>query len=196
MNAANAWAVVCYYELCAYGSVHETDNHGGNGYVFEYENSMTNKQALSCQCLCGQTQVAVAKPPMLRFHCHCTICQDLYKQPFSDVTVMWAKDATLTQGEQVAYKRPGLLLKRGVCIQCEQPIFATMTLFPGVKLAFVPANRYDDQVRLPQVTAHIFYHRRQSDSDDGLLKVKGFMKSELAISWLIVKSAFTQLFMR
>lgn len=157
---------------------------------------MTNKQALFCHCQCEQTQVTVLKPPMLRFHCHCTICQDLYKQPFSDVTVMWAKNARLTHGEQVEYKRPGLLLKRGVCTQCEQPIFATMTLFPWVKLVFVPGNRYDSQTALPKATAHIFYHRSQSEIDDGLLKVRGFVKSELAISWLIVKSAFAQLFAR
>jgi hypothetical protein len=157
---------------------------------------MTNTQETSCRCECGQTQVRVAKPPMLRFHCHCTICQDLYQQPFSDVTVMWAKDAKLTESEHIEYKRPGLLLKRGVCTQCEQPIFATMTLFPGLKLAFVPSNRYDDQTKLPHATAHIFYHRRQSEMDDGVLKVRGFIKSELAISWLIMKSAFAQIFAR
>jgi hypothetical protein len=157
---------------------------------------MNNKQTLSCHCQCGQTQVSVLKPPMLRFHCHCTICQDLYKKPFSDVTVMWAKDAKLIKGDQVEYKRPGLLLKRGVCTQCGQPIFATMTLFPWVKLAFVPGNRYDSQAELPHAMAHIFYHRHQSEVDDGLLKVRGFIKSELMISWLIVKSAFVQLFTR
>lgn len=157
---------------------------------------MTDKQELSCRCDCGQTQVSVAKKPMLRFHCHCTICQNLYQQPCSDVTVMWAKDATLTQSEHIEYRRPGLLLKRGVCTQCEQPIFATMTLFPGLKLAFVPGNRYDQQAELPHATAHIFYHRHQSDMKDGLLKVSGFVKSELAITWLILKSAFAQMFSR
>jgi hypothetical protein len=88
------------------------------------------------------------------------------------------------------------LLKRGVCSQCEQPIFATMTLLPGLKLAFVPANRFDNQAELPQATAHIFYHRSQAEMDDGLLKVSGFINSELAISWLIIKSAFAQLFTR
>ena len=157
---------------------------------------MTDKQDISCRCECGQTQVQLARPPMLRFHCHCTICQDLYKQPFSDVTVMWAKHAKLTQGEHIEYRRPGLLLKRGVCIQCEQPIFATMTLLPGLKLAFVPANRYDDQTVLPKASAHIFYHRSKSEMKDGLLQVKGFIKSELVISWLIIKSAIAQVFTR
>ncbi|MFT4763730.1 MAG: hypothetical protein ACI9OH_000820 [Oleispira sp.] len=157
---------------------------------------MIDKQELSCRCECGQTQVKVTKPPMLRFHCHCTICQALYQQPFSDVTVMWAKDAKLTKSEHVEYQRPGLLLKRGLCTQCQQPIFATMTLFPGLKFAFVPGNRYDDQADLPHASAHIFYHRSQSERDDGLLKVRGFIKSELAISWLIMKSAFAQLLAR
>jgi hypothetical protein len=157
---------------------------------------MTNKQELPCRCDCGQTQLKVAKPPMLRFHCHCMICQNLYQQPFSDVTVMWAKDAKLTECEHIEYKRPGLLLRRGVCTQCEQPIFATMTLLPGLKLAFVPANRFDSNDELPRATAHIFYHRSQAEMDDGLLKVRGFINSELAISWLIIKSAFAQLFTR
>ena len=157
---------------------------------------MTNSQDLSCRCVCEQSRVNVTKPPMLRFHCHCTICQNLYQRPFSDVTVMWAKDAKLTQGGQVEFKRPGWLLKRGVCTQCQQPIFATMTLFPGIKLAFVPANRYDNQAALPTAKAHIFYHRSQSDIDDGITKVAGFIKSEYVVSWLIVKSAVIQLFAR
>ena len=163
---------------------------------------MTNHQEICCRCECGQTQVSVVKPPMLRFHCHCTICQDLYKQPCSDVTVMWAKDAKLTQGEHIEYRRPGLLLKRGVCTQCEQPIFATMTLlpsllkWPGVKFAFVPGNRYDDQSVLPKASAHIFFHRSESTVDDGVSKYKGFIKSELMITWLILKSAFAQFFAR
>ena len=131
---------------------------------------------------------------MLRFHCHCTICQNLYKQPYSDVTVMWAKDAKLTKSEHIEYRRPGLLLKRGVCTQCEQPIFATMILFPGVKLAFIPANRYDGQTALPKPSAHIFFHRSELEMDDGIGKTEGFIKSELMISWLIVKSAFVQFF--
>lgn len=157
---------------------------------------MTDKQDISCRCECGQTQVQLAKPPMLRFHCHCTICQDLYKQPFSDVTVMWGKHAKLIQGEHIEYRRPGLLLKRGVCTQCEQPIFATMTLLPGLKLAFIPASRYEDQAVLPKASAHIFYHRSESEMKDGLLQVKGFIKSELVISWLIIKSAIAQVFAR
>ena len=157
---------------------------------------MTNSPELSCRCECEQSRVNVAKPPMLRFHCHCTICQNLYQRPFSDVTVMWAKDAKLTQGGQVEFKRPGWLLKRGVCTQCQQPIFATMTLFPGIKLAFVPANRYDNQAALPTAKAHIFYHRSQSELDDGITKVAGFIKSEYVVSWLIVKSAVIQLFAR
>ena len=153
---------------------------------------MSNEQALSCQCECGQTQVKVAKPPMLRFHCHCTICQTLYQKPFSDVTVMWAKNATLIKGEHIEYKRPGLLLKRGVCHQCDEPILAYMTLFPGVKLAFVPGNRYQGQAILPKASAHIFFHRSKAPIDDGIAKFKGFIRSELAITWLILKSAVLQ----
>ena len=155
---------------------------------------MMKNAGISARCECGKSQVELNKAPMLRFHCHCTICQNLYKQPYSDVTVMWSKDAKLTQSEHIEYRRPGLLLKRGVCTQCEQPIFATMTLFPGVKLAFIPASRYDDSTILPDPSAHIFFHRSEVEMDDCIGKTKGFIKSELMISWLIVKSAFVQLF--
>lgn len=153
---------------------------------------MINQQATHCRCECGKIEVMVTKTPMLRFHCHCTICQNLYHQRFSDVTVMWAKDAKLIKDDHIEYKRPGLLLKRGVCTQCEQPIFATMTLLPGIKLAFVPANRYDDQSILPKASAHIFFHRSEIQMDDGIAKYKGFIKSELVITWLILKSMCTQ----
>ena len=147
---------------------------------------------ITARCECGKSQVELKKAPMLRFHCHCTICQNLYKQPYSDVTVMWNKNAKLTQGEHIEYRRPGLLLKRGVCTQCQQPIFATMTLLPGLKLAFIPANRYDDASILPKPSAHIFFHRSEVEMNDGIRKTKGFIKSELMISWLIIKSAFFQ----
>ena len=155
---------------------------------------MINKEKLNASCGCGQTQVTVDQPPMLRFHCHCTICQNLYHKPFSDVTVMWANNATLIESKKIEYRRPGLLLKRGVCTQCEKPIFATMTLFPGIKLAFIPADRYENQARLPLPTAHIFYHRRLEELNDGIPKTVGFIKSELVISWLILKSAIVRKF--
>jgi hypothetical protein len=155
---------------------------------------MNNNNEISCQCECGKSQVELKKAPMLRFHCHCTICQNLYKKPYSDVTVMWGNNAQLLNDEHIDYRRPGLLLKRGVCTGCEQPIFATMTLLPGLKLAFVPGNRYDDQTILPNPSAHIFYHRSQSEMDDAIAKTRGFIRSELVISWLILKSALAQLF--
>jgi hypothetical protein len=166
---------------------HNKNNRKSNASI-----NMPEASNISCQCECGQTQVSVAKPPMLRFHCHCTICQNLYKRAFSDVTVMWAKNAKLTQGQSIEYRRPGLLLKRGVCTQCEEPILAYMTLFPGVKLAFVPGNRYQDAAVLPEPSAHIFYHRSETPMDDGIAKYKGFIKSELVITWLILKSAVSQ----
>ncbi len=155
---------------------------------------MNKISEITCQCECGKSQVGLKKVPMLRFHCHCTICQNLYKKPYSDVTVMWASNTQLLNDEHIEYRRPGLLLKRGVCTGCEQPIFATMTLLPGLKLAFVPGNRYDDQTILPNPSAHIFYHRSQSEMDDGIAKTRGFIRSELVISWLILKSAMAQLF--
>ncbi len=154
---------------------------------------MTHKTPISCQCECGQTQLSVTKPPMLRFHCHCTICQTLYKLPFSDVTVMWERNAQLKKVDKVEYQRPGLLLRRGVCTECRQPIFATMALFPGIRLGFIPGNRYNDQTVLPKASAHIFFHRSQQAMDDGIPKYTGFIKSELVVTWLILKSAVKQL---
>ena len=161
---------------------------------------MSDVSDIPCQCECGQTQLSLIKPPMLRFHCHCTICQNLYKRPFSDVTVMWASNVKLIQGKRMEYRRPGLLLKRGVCTGCEQPLLAYMTLFPGLKLAFVPGNRYSNPSALigglPKPSAHIFFHRSEQEIDDGIGKYKGFIVSELVSSWLILKSAIVQLFKR
>lgn len=154
---------------------------------------MSETSDISCQCECGQTQLSLDKPPMIRFHCHCTICQSFYNKAYSDVTVMWANNVTLNKVDKVEYSRPGLLLKRGACSECQQPILAYMTLFPGVRLAFVPGNRYDDQGVLPKASAHIFFHRSQHTLDDGVAQYKGFIKSELVISWLILKSAVLQL---
>ncbi len=157
---------------------------------------MPEANDIHCQCECSQSQVSLAKPPMLRFHCHCTICQAVYKRLFSDVTLMWANNVSLKNVDKIEYSRPGVLLKRGVCTGCGQAILATMTLLPGLKLAFVPASRYGDQDILPKPSAHIFFHRSDVEIDDGIAKYSGFIKSELMISWLILKSAAKQLLKR
>lgn len=157
---------------------------------------MTEVSDIPCQCECGQTQVQLTKPPMLRFHCHCTICQTLYKLPFSDVTVMWEGNARLKKVDKIEYQRPGLLLRRGVCTGCQQPIFATMALFPGIRLAFVPGNRYQDPSILPKPSAHIFFHRSKQAMEDGIPKYSGFIKSELVITGMILKAAAKQFFAR
>ena len=40
-----------------------------------------------CQCPCGTNQFSAQGEPIVRFFCHCTICQDKYQAPFADVTL-------------------------------------------------------------------------------------------------------------
>lgn len=156
--------------------------------------TITNTSPIQCQCTCGQTTLELASKPLTRFYCHCTICQNLYKKPHSDVTVVWTKDLKFTNDSNIKYVRPGLLLKRGVCQLCDQPVAGLLTMIPGLKLAFVPAGIYSDQSALPESEAHIFYHRNRIKNTDNIHKQKGFIRSELRISWIVLKAIIRNLF--
>ena len=77
-------------------------------------------------------------------------------------------------------------LQRGLCRHCQAPVVAFLALLPGVKVAIIPAQNYPAEAALPDVKAHIFYHRRQHDIDDDVPKISGFLLSELKAMQLII----------
>lgn len=144
-------------------------------------------------CPCGTSRFTITGKPLARFHCHCTLCQAIYQQPFADVTAFWAGAIEFTNKANILFKRFRLppALRRGLCESCKSPVAGFLTLMPLVQLAFVPSRNVADQTALPPPAVHIFYHRRVQDSPDALPKVSGYWASELAVTRLILRGAFS-----
>lgn len=135
----------------------------------------------SCQCPCGTTCMEVRGEPILRFYCHCTICQKQYDAPCVDVTLLKLKDLKLPADQAVSYarhKRFGAV-DRGRCTKCDKPIVATIG--EGEKgYAFVAARNYLNPAALPPAEMHVFYGTRVDDIEDGLPKYKNAITSRFA----------------
>lgn len=142
---------------------------------------------INCQCSCGQVQLVLSEAPCARFQCHCEICQQVYAGPQADVTVARCRSVAIANPTAIEYRSYWSSLKRGVCRQCREPVIAWLPLLPFYKVALIPAQTYPEDAVLPQVKAHIFYHRRQRDARDLAPKVSGFVRSELMAMWVIVR---------
>ena len=81
----------------------------------------------SCQCPCGTNQFSTHGEPIVRFFCHCTICQDKYQAPFADVTLFKLPAVTLPEQATTygKYKR-FVAIDRGICDACHKPVMAKM----------------------------------------------------------------------
>ena len=145
-----------------------------------------------CSCPCGKSVFTAKGTPLGRFHCHCKICQTLYRQPFADVTVLWAGSISLPADHSIRFRRYRLppALQRGTCPNCAAPVAGFLRVAPFVRLAFVPSANFSDSAALPAPGMHIFYHRRVSDIRDTLPKFSGYWASELAVTRMVFRNAF------
>ena len=136
-----------------------------------------------CKCPCEAVELRLRKPPVTRFYCHCTICQKVYRKPYADVTVHWAWNVEIPDKSLIRFKkyRPFPALQRGTCLKCEHPVAGFLTLFPFVRLAFVPTHMYGEVSSIPSPAGHIFSHRAVAPIDDALPSYSGYVKSELAV---------------
>ena len=82
----------------------------------------------SCQCPCGTTRYQIHGEPILRFYCHCTICQQQYASPYVDVSLFKLDDVHLPEDQNITYgrfKRFGAV-DRGRCPSCDKPVLSKM----------------------------------------------------------------------
>lgn len=128
----------------------------------------------------------------MRFICHCTICQAVFKRPYADVMVYWAGDIALQQAHAIAFKKYRLppAVNRGLCSTCDAPMVGMLRLAPFVRLAFVATSNYPEQAVLPDPAVHIFYHSRVADIDSAVPKHHGYWRSQLAIASLLASAVF------
>ncbi|NRA41751.1 MAG: GFA family protein [Pseudomonadales bacterium] len=143
--------------------------------------------SINCACRCGSAVVQLSTTACARFRCHCETCQAIYQQPYSDASIVNAKQLKLLDPSQLYFTSSWSMLRRGLCRHCDAPVVAFLPLLPGLSAAIVPAQNYPPEISLPELQAHIFYHRRQQDVDDDRPKVSGFLRSEWTALRLILQ---------
>lgn len=152
----------------------------------------TPSQALNCTCQCKANSFDVTDEILGRFICHCEVCQKFTGKGYSDVTVILAKDVSEKSLKATKFERMKLPpnIRRGTCIQCNKP-----SIEYGIfnSLAFIPSSNYAQPEALPEPSLHMFYHRRLENIDDQVPKYEGFLKSQLAVTGLIVKGLIRKL---
>ncbi|WP_252060428.1 GFA family protein [Acinetobacter sp. AHP123] len=135
-------------------------------------------------CPCHSTELDICTPVLMRFICHCTICQQIYKTPYADVSVVFKKDiAKHAQAnlEFKKYRRPPAL-ERGFCISCFNPVFSYLKTYTSYDLAFIPSKNFKDQTALPKPILHMFYNRKVSQMNDQLPKYRGYVASQFGFT--------------
>lgn len=149
-------------------------------------------QSQVATCVCKANKFEVKTAPMVRFICHCEVCQKFTGKAFSDVTVALARDVDLIDISATEFKRmkapPNI--KRGQCTQCHTP---SIELGIVDQLAFIPTPTYPHPEQLPAPTLHAFYHRRVADIEDDLPKHEGFINSQMAIMGMLGKVIWQRL---
>jgi len=131
-------------------------------------------------CACGNVSFDMKGTPLLRFICHCTICQRFNNSSYADAIVY---SSTMVQEPELglvdfkAYKPPPNV-QRGKCITCMTPIIEhlNMPLFP--KLTIIPSSTYQSNEALPLPTAHFFYDQSVAEVNDEIQKYEGFVSSQ------------------
>lgn len=141
-----------------------------------------------CSCNCGKSHVALSGEPVLRFKCHCLICQSVYKKPFADIVAVSTQQLVKPIDSAVEFAKHKLppAVNRAVCPSCKAPVVALLPMLPTVGLAFIPAENFPDNAKLPEPAFHSFYHRRVADVNDSTLKISGYWASQ----WAVLKQFF------
>lgn len=141
------------------------------------------------QCSCGEVKYTVIGKPLFRAFCHCTICQKFNQAAYSDITLFRAKDVIMPRADSVefsAYKKPPAA-QRGTCVACGKPAIETLQL-PMLELVLIPSGNIQVESLVPEPQLHIFCDTAVAAIDDNIPKYSGFLKSQLAFSYQLIKS--------
>jgi hypothetical protein len=138
----------------------------------------------SCSCQCRKSKVLVSGEPILRFNCHCKICQKVYGKPFADIVAVKSKQISQPLNQLIQFTKHRLppSVNRGVCSYCQNPVVALLPLAPFFGLAFVPSENFPEGFILPEPRLHSFYDSRVADIDDSLPKINGYFASQWAVA--------------
>ena len=139
----------------------------------------------ACQCPCGVNQFSVSGEPIVRFFCHCSICQKKYDAPFADVVLFKLSDVTMPD-QAVSYgkNKRFVAIDRGICDHCHKPVMAKMGK-DDKGYAFITAQNFTDPEALPKSAMHVFYGTRKTDMQDALPKYSNWFSSQMAFLKLL-----------
>jgi len=136
-------------------------------------------------CACGAVQVSVSGA-LVRFFCHCGICQRVNAAPFGDPVFLWRHQLKVEDPAKLEWKRyrwTPINLNRGTCRTCGTLIVEHLATSP---FSVVVGRTWKDQELVPPAQGHIFYESRVADVDDDLPKRQGYFSSEFAVtSWIL-----------
>ena len=137
---------------------------------------------MECTCSCGATRFETLGMPLVRFYCHCTICQRFNDVPFADMLVFRAEDVALPPAGTVIFDsyRPPPNVQRGKCASCGQPAVTVFKSRYLPRLVTVPRPMFRSDAELPSPVAHGFYEKRVSDANDQLPKYEGYFRNQIA----------------
>jgi hypothetical protein len=142
---------------------------------------------ISCSCPCGDSEVIVKNHPVIRFICHCKICQEVYRKPFADIVAVRSNQVINPRIRFTKHRFPPAV-NRGVCPSCNKPVVAFLPLASVLGLAFIPAVNFFKEYELPKPVLHSFYDRRVVDVDDHLPKFNGYWQSQWAVASHLVST--------
>lgn len=136
-----------------------------------------------CSCQCQQSRVAVSAKPLMRFICHCHICQQVYQDNYADILLYLPSAIEQLDKQNINFSKYTKLfpVNRGVCTDCQQPVVGYFSLAGYPLMAFVPTNNHPEPETLPQVSFHSFYHRRTQDIEGHISKYSGYIPSQWAV---------------
>ena len=129
--------------------------------------------------------------PLLRFRCHCTICQGVYGKPYADIVAVRSSQISQPVDPKVVFRKLSAppAVNRGVCPDCNKPVVGFLPLVPYFGIAFVPADNFAPDTILPQPAFHTFYDKRTEDVDNRYPKISGFIPSQWAVLSKVLAAA-------
>ncbi|MBO9408652.1 GFA family protein [Shimia sp. R9_1] len=149
-------------------------------------------QEIKTSCGCGAAGVSIRVAPRVRFRCHCSKCQSVYRAAYADALMFrrgQVKPLDPAKLKWIRTKSPSPLV-RGVCRACEAPVVAH--LFGGVSI--VPAATLPDassgagaSIALPEVACDIYYDTRVQDLSDAAPKYEGALAAYVGLTPSVTK---------
>lgn len=134
---------------------------------------------ITINCGCGQAGTVVSVSPRVRFRCHCTKCQTVYKSAYADALVFRRGQVRAADPDKIKWirtMRPSPLI-RGLCCSCDQPVLSHLY---GA-LSIIPAQTATE-LELPPIDCDIYYRTRTEDLNDNIPKSDGVLAAYIALA--------------